>query len=152
MSLSAHLLEQRARGRVYLESTDPDDLPQIDSAMLEDLGDVEAMTWAMLFLNELVRQDQLKPYYGELITPRPNEDWDTYARSTHDSYHHGVGTCMMGPASNPMSVVDEKLRVHGMDNLHIADASIMPTITHANTNLTAVMIGERVSDFMKAER
>lgn len=149
MSLSAHLLEQRARGRVYLSSDDPDDLPQIDSAMLEDPGDVEAMTWAMQFLSDLVQRDQLKGYYGSLILPRPNDDWGLYARSTHDTYHHGVGTCMMGPVSNPMAVVDATLRVHGMDNLWIADASIMPTITHANTNLTAVMIGERLSDFVK---
>lgn len=56
---------------------------------------------------------------------------------------------MMGPASNPMAVVDEKLRVHGMQNLWVGDASIMPTVTHANTNLTSIMIGERLSDLIK---
>jgi choline dehydrogenase len=57
---------------------------------------------------------------------------------------------MMGPAANPMSVVDEKLRVHGMENLWVGDASIMPVVSHANTNLTSIMIGERLSDFVKA--
>ena len=56
---------------------------------------------------------------------------------------------MMGPAANNMSVVDERLWVHGMSNLWIGDASIMPTVTHANTNLTAIMIGERLADFIK---
>jgi choline dehydrogenase-like flavoprotein len=56
----------------------------------------------------------------------------------------------MGPADNPLAVVDQKLRVHGMDNLWVADASVMPTVTHANTNLTAIMIGEVVSDLIKA--
>ena len=55
----------------------------------------------------------------------------------------------MGPASNDMTVVDEQLRVHGIDNLRVADASIMPTVTHANTNVTCMMIGERVADFIK---
>jgi choline dehydrogenase len=55
---------------------------------------------------------------------------------------------MMAPSSNPMAVVDQSLRVHGMHNLWIGDASIMPTVTRANTNLTAIMIGERVSDFV----
>ena len=55
----------------------------------------------------------------------------------------------MGPASDDMTVVDEQLRVHGIDNLRVADASIMPTVTHANTNVTCMMIGERVADFIK---
>jgi choline dehydrogenase len=56
---------------------------------------------------------------------------------------------MMGPASNNMAVVDQSLRVCGMENLWIGDASIMPTVTHANTNLTAIMIGERLADFIE---
>ena len=90
-----------------------------------------------------------KEFYGPLIQPGPGDDWGKFARSTYDSYHHGVGTCMMGPATNPMAVVDEKLRVHGMENLWVGDASIMPTVSHANTNLTSIMIGERLSDFVK---
>jgi choline dehydrogenase len=91
----------------------------------------------------------MKAYYGALLQPGPKDDWAKFARSTYDSYHHGVGTCMMGPASNTMAVVCQNLRVHGMDNLWIGDASIMPTVTRANTNLTSIMIGERLSDFVK---
>ena len=54
---------------------------------------------------------------------------------------------MMGPNRDAKAVVDNTLRVYGLDNLYVADASIMPTVTHANTNATAIMIGERVSDF-----
>ena len=57
----------------------------------------------------------------------------------------------MGPAADPNAVVDQHLRVHGMDNLWVGDASIMPTVAHANTNLTSMMIGERAADFIKAE-
>ena len=56
---------------------------------------------------------------------------------------------MMGPARDATAVVDNRLRVHGLDNLYVADASIMPTVTHANTNVTSIMIGERVSDFIR---
>jgi len=150
MPVSAHLLEQRTRGRLFLKNADPRELPGIDPRMLEDPEDVKAMVSAMEFIADLVHSEPAKEYYGALFQPAPDEDWGKFARSTYDSYHHGVGTCMMGPASNKMAVVDERLRVHGMSNLWIGDASIMPTVTHANTNLTAIMIGERLADFVKA--
>lgn len=149
MPLGAYLLEQRNRGRVSLASTDPSELPAIEANMLEHPGDIAAMRSAMQFMYDLVQHESMKEYYGPLILPGPRDDWATFARSTHESYHHGSGTCMMGPASDPMAVVDQILRVHGMDNLWVADASIMPTVTHANTNLTSIMIGERASDFIK---
>jgi choline dehydrogenase len=150
MPISAHLLEQTNRGRLYLKNADPHELPVIDSRMLEEPRDIEAMTNAMRFIFDLVSHDSMKAYYGPLLQPGPKEDWAKFARSTYDSYHHGVGTCMMGPASNKMAVVDQNLRVYGMDNLWIGDASIMPTVTRANTNLTSIMIGERLSDFVKS--
>ncbi len=146
MPISAHLLEQRMRGRLSLKSADPRELPVIDSRMLEDPEDVKAMVSAMEFIAELV--GGINEFYGPLLQPGPKEDWAKFARSTYDSYHHGVGTCMMGPASNKMAVVDQHLRVQGMENLWIGDASIMPTVTHANTNLTAITIGERLADFI----
>lgn len=149
MPVSAHLLEQRSRGRVYLKSADPRELPAVDSRMLEDPTDIRAMTTAMEFIHELTQDASMKEFYGPLLQPGPKEDWAKFARSTHDSYHHGVGSCMMGPASDKMAVVDEKLKVHGMANLWVGDASIMPTVVHANTNLTAILIGERVADFVK---
>jgi choline dehydrogenase-like flavoprotein len=149
LPVSAHLLEQRNRGRLTLASADPREPPAIESRMLEDPADVKAMLSAMEFISRLVQTGAAKNFYGALLQPAPADDWAEFARSTYDSYHHGVGTCMMGPASNETAVVDERLRVHGIANLWIADASIMPTVTHANTNLTAIMIGERVSDFIK---
>ncbi len=119
--------------------------------MLEHPDDVEAMTAAMEWVARFIDHESLRPYYGPLIKPGPREDWARYAQSTFDSYHHGVGTCLMGPATNPMAVVDQHLRVHGMANLWVADASVMPTVPHANTNLTCIMIGERAADFIKEE-
>lgn len=149
MPVSAHLLEQRNRGRVFLKSAGPREFVGIDSGMLEDPGDLKAMVEAMQFIDGLVHKDSCREFYGPLIQPGSGEDWGKFARATYDSYHHGVGTCKMGPPSDTMAVVDEKLRVHGLSNLWVGDASIMPTVSHANTNLTAIMIGERLADFVK---
>ena len=149
MPISAHLLEQRNRGKVFLQSGDPHDQVAIDSCMLEHPEDLKAMVEAMQFIDELVHRPEVKEYYGPLIQPGPGEDWGEFARKTYDSYHHGVGTCKMGPASDPMAVVDQRLRVHGIQNLWVGDASIMPVVSRANTNLTSIMIGERLADFVQ---
>jgi choline dehydrogenase len=151
MPVSLHLLEQHTRGRVSLASAEPADLPLVESRMLEDPRDIEAMAKAMDFVRELTQDPSMGDFYSRQMLPEEGEDRARFARSTHDSYHHASGTCMMGPASNPMAVVDSTLRVHGIDNLYVADASIMPDVTHANTNLTCIMIGERVADFIRGE-
>ena len=72
-----------------------------------------------------------------------------YVRETAITYHHQVGTCKMG--RDEASVVDPRLRVHGIDGLRVADASIMPTVTTGNTNAPSIMIGERAAEFMLAD-
>ena len=148
MPIVANLIENRGRGRVGLASLDPRELPIIEDALLTDPDDLAAMVSAMEFIYEFVNDSTLKEFYGPLITPTRTEDWAEFARSSYDTYHHGVGTCMMGPASNSMAVVDSRLRAYGLDNLSIADASIMPTVTHANTNVTVMMIAERLAEFL----
>lgn len=79
----------------------------------------------------------------------PDEDFDgllKWARDTATTIYHPTGTCKMG--SDPMAVVDERLRVRGVDGLRVADASIMPVIVSANTNAPAIMIGEKASDII----
>jgi choline dehydrogenase-like flavoprotein len=149
MPVSAHLLEQRNRGRVFLQSADPHDQITVDSCLLEDSEDRNAMVEAMQFIHELVHMPVVREFYGPLIQPRADEDWSVFARKTYGSYDHGVGTCKMGPASDHMAVVDQKLRLHGISNLWVGDASIMPVVSRANTNLTSIMIGERLSDFVR---
>ena len=150
IGFSCHLLEQRNRGKVTLANRDPAAQPVVDARMLEDPGDIEAMIAAMKFVEKLAATEPLNKYCGELFSPSPSEDWEKFARSSFTSYFHGAGTCKMGPASDPTAVVDQQLRVHGMKNLWVGDASIMPTVAHANTNLTSMMIGERCAEFIKA--
>lgn len=149
MPISIALLEQRTRGEVYLTGSNPHNQPGINPRMLESAEDLKSMLLAMEFVAELAQGDSMKPFYGSLVLPGAKDEWAKFARSSYDSYHHGAGTCKMGPASDPTAVVDQHLSVHGMENLWIADASIMPTVTHANTNLTVIMIAERVSDFIQ---
>jgi choline dehydrogenase len=151
IGFSCHLLEQTNRGRLTLQTANPADLPVIDPRMLEHPKDIQAMLSAMKFVQRLAAAEPMNQYCGELFSPTSDEDWAKFARSTYTSYFHGVGTCKMGPASDPMAVVDQHLRVHGMKNLWIGDASIMPTVAHANTNLTCMMIGERAAGFIKED-
>ena len=108
MPLSAHLLEQRNRGRVFLQSADAHEPVGIDSCMLEHPEDLKAMVEAMRFIDELVHRKQTKEFYGPLIQPEAEEDWGKFARTTYDSYHHGVGTCKMGPGADTAAVVDQR--------------------------------------------
>lgn len=147
---SCNLLEQTNRGRLTLTSANPEDLPSIDPQVLEHPNDIRRMVSAMKFVEQLCNTEPFSQFCGELFSPGPNEDWEKFARTSYNSYYHGVGTCKMGPASDPKAVVDQTLRVHGLQNLWVADASIMPTVAHANTNLTCMMIGERGADFVAA--
>ena len=146
--LGVYLLEQRNRGRLTLASGDPTALPVIEPRILDDEEDLEAIVAGMRLVCRLVETPPLRRYYGPLFQPKTDEDWRDYARRTYDSYHHGAGTCRMGPSGNPGAVVDARLRVRGIQQLRVADASIMPTIVHAPTNLTTMMIGERCADFI----
>jgi choline dehydrogenase-like flavoprotein len=77
---------------------------------------------------------------------------DAWLMSNIGTSHHISGTCKMGPGTDPLAVVDQHGRVHGIENLRVADASIMPDCIRANTNATTIMIGERMADFLNAER
>jgi choline dehydrogenase len=150
ISFSCHLLEQTNRGRLTLQSAEASELPVIDPRMLEHPKDIQAMLAAMKFVERLAKTAPMDKFCGELFSPSPDEDWSKFARSSYTSYFHGAGTCKMGPASDRTAVVDQRLRVHGIENLWVGDASIMPAVAHANTNLTSMMIGERAAEFVKA--
>jgi choline dehydrogenase len=142
LPVSIHLLDDRGRGRVSLASADVHDLPRIEPGLLEHPDDLRAMTNAMQLIARMMADERMRPFYGSLIQPAHGEDWETFARSTFANYHHGVGTCRMGPASDPVAVVDERLRVHGLAGLSVADASVLPVLPHANTNVSAILAGE----------
>jgi choline dehydrogenase len=140
--VSVRLLEHRSVGRVRLASTDPAALPVVEPALLDHPDDVMALVRGIGEVERLVAHPAMAPFYGPRIRPTPTEDTAGYVRSTYISYHHGVGTCRFGPANDAAAVVDPTLRVRGVDGLWVADASVLPTVPHANTNLAAILVGE----------
>jgi choline dehydrogenase len=110
--------------------------------MLEDPADLAAIVDAMAVVDRLVRGPELTGHIGPILDFDPAVRPGEFARRTHDSYHHGVGTCRIGQHDDPLAVVDPSLRLRGLENLWVADASVLPTITHSNTNLASMLVGE----------
>lgn len=145
LPVSIRLLEHRSRGRVRLASADPAEQPIVEPALLEHPDDLAAMVGGFRLVERLVARPSLAAFYGPLLSPSPEDDPVDHIRSSYISYYHGVGTCRMGPADDPGAVVGPDLRVHGFDGLWVGDASVLPTIPHANTNVAAVLVGEIVA-------
>jgi choline dehydrogenase len=125
-----------------LDSADPMALPAVDPAILGHPDDVRAMLDAMAFVTRLVAHPKLAAFYGPLISPDSPDGWEEHVTTTYITYNHAVGTCRIGPADDPLAVVGPELRVHGLEDLWVADASVIPVVPHAPTNLSALMIGE----------
>lgn len=142
LPVSIHLLDVRSRGRLWLTSADAFDLPAVDPAVLRAPEDVAAMLDGMRFVTRLAAHPRMAEFYGALISPESPDDWEEHVRTSYITYNHAVGTCRIGRAGDQLAVVDEDLRVHGFENLWVADASVLPTVPHAPTNLSALMIGE----------
>jgi choline dehydrogenase len=143
-----------ARGRVSLTSADPRDDPRIDLNYLSDERDYRTFIDAVRTAWELVNAPAIRALGEDFVLidePAVNseEALREYVRRTVDSTYNPVGTAKMGPSSDPAAVVDQYGAVHGVEGLHVADASIMPTHVRANTNLTSIMIGERAADLLR---
>jgi choline dehydrogenase len=146
-SLCAALLKPRSRGRVTLRSLDPTAPPVIDLALLtndSDLGRlIEGVRHACVLLSAQDFDAVADKQYLRKDGLSDSEIKDQVYASVR-TYHHPTGTCTMGP-DPAQSVVDFKGRVHGMERLLVVDASIMPDIPSANTNLPTIMMAERVA-------
>ena len=142
LPVSLHLLEHRSRGRVRLASPDPLELPVVEPRLLEDDADVAAILGGMRFVDRLTSHPDLAAFYGPRVVPDPATDPIEHVTTSYTTYNHGVGTCRIGPAGDPGAVVSPGLRVHGVEGLWVADASVLPTVPHANTAVAAMLVGE----------
>ncbi len=134
-------------GRVELASADPTDDPVIDPQYLTADPDLEVLREGIKRAREIARADALSEFRGEEIWPGEDVETDeaieAHVRETAHTVYHPVGTCKMG--ADDRAVVDDRLRVHGVEGLRVADASVMPEITSGNTNAPSIAIGERAA-------
>lgn len=148
------VLRPASRGSVRLRSADPSATPAIRFNLLAEQEDVDRLRHSLEWTRELVSTGPISEYVGEEAFPGPAiasaAAMETYIRSIAVTAQHPACTCRMG--ADDESVVDAQLRVHGMEGLRVADASVMPTLIGGHTNAPAIMIGERAADFIKESR
>jgi choline dehydrogenase-like flavoprotein len=150
--LLVQLLRPAARGHLELASPNPQDRPVMHPNFLEDPEDVATLVRGLREARRIFGMPALARFRGVELEPGPgiasDADLEAAVRRQATTAYHPVGTCKMGPASDPLAVVDARLRVHGVEGLRVADASVMPNIVGGNTNAPTTMIGERAAGFV----
>ena len=148
------LTRPESRGSMRLRSADPFDPPLIDPNYLAEESDLRRARESIKRVRSIFEQPAYQPFLGNKQFPgaevRSDAQIDRYLRETAVGDNHAVGTCRMGTDDD--AVVDEKLRVRGLENLSIADASVMPVVVSGNTNAPVVMIAERAAEFLLDQR
>jgi choline dehydrogenase len=139
-----------SRGTIRLRSANPDEQPEIDARYLSAEIDRLRVRAAVKVAREIFDQAAYKPYRGREIFPgeaaKTDDEIDDYIRQTAQTDMHGVGSCKMG--NDSLAVVDDQLRVHGIQGLRVVDASVMPQVISGNTNAATIMIAEKASDMI----
>ncbi len=146
----------QSRGYVHARSTDVFEDPAIQPNYLAHSLDQEVMVAGMKIIRDLLHSPTLAKYLVEETVPgtrvRTDEQLLDFCRHNGSTAYHLVGTARMGPPSDPMAVVDDTLRVHGLESLRVIDASVMPTITSGNTYAATLMIAEKGADLVRGRR
>ena len=147
------LLRPKSRGEVTLNSSDPFDDPKIDPKFLSHPDDMQDMIAGYKKMMSIMNKESFSKYTTK-HTMRPidindDNDIEKAIREEADTVYHPVGTCKMG--NDEMAVVDNTLKVYGIDGLRVVDASIMPTLIGGNTNAPTIMIGEKASDMILSD-
>jgi choline dehydrogenase len=146
------VLRPRTRGTVELASADPAAKPVLRPQFLEDRRDVLTLMAALREARRIIAMPALQRLVGGRTLARPGAGRrrraGAFIRDKVATTYHPAGTCKMGPDSDPQAVVDAQLRVHGVEGLRVADASIMPNLIGGNTSAPSMMIGERAAHFI----
>ncbi len=141
--LAVFLMQPASRGRMRLRSVDPRRLPLVEHGFLSDPRDLRVLEEGLEIGRRLAETEPMRRLIDRELRPGM-QDTAAFLREHVSTYYHAAGTCPIG------SVVDADGRVLGVDDLYVADASIMPGIPRANTNLTVVTIAERIADVLRA--
>jgi choline dehydrogenase len=149
-SILPGLIYPKSSGEIRLRSADPADAPMIDPNYLSDPADLEHLVGGVKLAREIAATAPLAALFGDERWPGPGVTTDdelrAFVRSNVNTIFHPTGTCKMG--TDPQTVVDPALRVHGLRGLRVADASIMPRIIGGNTNAPTIMIAEKAADLV----
>lgn len=144
------LTRPESRGSLRLRSAEPSDPPVIDANYLGEARDREALRRGVRMAREILAQPAYAPYRGHERMPgadcASDADLDAFFRRTCNVNYEAVGTCRMG--RDELAVVDDALRVHGVDGLRVVDGSVMPRITTGDPNATIIMIAEKAADLL----
>ncbi|MES1163450.1 MAG: GMC oxidoreductase, partial [Rhizobacter sp.] len=148
-------LNPASRGRVRIRSKAPGDAPSIRANYLSADVDRQVAADSLRVTRRIASQPALAKYRPKEVKPgvqyESDEDLARLAGDIGTTIFHPVGTCKMGAAADPAAVVDARLKVHGIQALRIADASVMPTITSGNTNSPTLMIAERAAQWIRED-
>ena len=152
--LSACLEYARGAGRLTLTSAEPLSPPHLEYNYLQDPWDLARVREGVHLAMELEESSAMGDLLARRVAPNDEElvseaSLDRWILENVTTGHHSSGTCKMGPATDPMAVVDQYGRVHGLEGLRVADASIMPDVVRVNPNATCIMIGEKISDLIR---
>jgi choline dehydrogenase-like flavoprotein len=146
------VVRPKSRGEVFLNSANPLDAPGIDPKFLSDERDLELMREGVKTMRKILQSTAFEHYRNKEIYTEgmhTDADIDAHIRGRADTIYHPVGTCKMGV--DALAVVDPQLRVHGLQNLRVVDASIMPRLIGGNTNAPTFMIAEKAADMILAQ-
>jgi len=139
-----------SRGSVTLKSSDPNEAPRIVFNYMSTEQDWLDFRACLRLTREIFAQEAFQPFVKHEIQPgagvQRDDELDDFIREHAESAYHPCGTCRMGRATDPMSVVDPVMRVIGVDGLRLADSSVFPRITNGNLNAPSIMVGEKASD------
>ncbi len=147
MTCYAHPMRPESKGHIHITSADPRQAPAITFNFLSAPVDAALTVAAIRIARAVMTAPAMAPLQVSEIAPGADRQADdeiiAWVRQAGETTYHPVGTCRMG--QDAMAVVDARLRVHGVDGLRVADASIMPTLTSGNTNAPTIMIGEKAA-------
>jgi choline dehydrogenase len=153
MTISVYQLRPESLGSIHIRSANPDDQPKILFNFLTNSIDQQCMVDGFNIIRKIAAQPALEMYRGDEYSPgmdvRTDDEILHYIRNNSQTAYHPICTCRMGPEGQN-TVVDDKLRVHGISGLRIADASIFPTMPSGNTNAPSIMVGEKAAQILKA--